>query len=64
MVVDRKLQQKEGNCTLEKAESSVLLTNPKEDNHTNIKITLKKTGNNNHYSLISLKHQFPNKKTD
>jgi prolyl oligopeptidase PreP (S9A serine peptidase family) len=25
-----------------------------EDNHTNIKIALKKTGSNNHYSLISL----------
>jgi hypothetical protein len=34
-------------------ENNLLLTNPKEDNHTNIKITSKITGSNNYYSLIS-----------
>jgi hypothetical protein len=37
-----------------KQESNLLLTNSKEDNHRNIKITLKIIGSNNHYSLISL----------
>jgi hypothetical protein len=39
---------------LEKQESSLLSTNPKEDRHTNIIPPLKTkiTGNNNHYSLI------------
>ena len=35
-------------------EINCLSTNPKEDNHTNIKITSKIGGSNNHYSLISL----------
>jgi hypothetical protein len=48
-----KHQHKEGNYTLEK-ESNLLLTNPKEDNHTNIKITSKIAGSNKHYSVISL----------
>ena len=37
-----------------KQESNLLSTNPKEDSHTNIKITSKITGSNNHYSLIFL----------
>ena len=37
-----------------KQESNLLSPNPKEDNHTNIKITSKTAGSNNHYSLISL----------
>jgi hypothetical protein len=36
-----------------KQERNFLSTNPKEDSHTNIKITSKITGSNNHYSLIS-----------
>jgi hypothetical protein len=40
--------------TPKKNQESNLLKNPKEDNHTNIKITSKITGSNNHYSLISL----------
>jgi exonuclease III len=35
-------------------ESNLFSTNPKEDSHTNIKITSKLTGSNNHYSLLSL----------
>ena len=35
-------------------ESNLLSTNPKEDNNTNIKITSKIAGSNNHYSSISL----------
>jgi hypothetical protein len=38
-----------------KQESNLLSTNPKEDSHTNIKITSKIRGSNNHYSLISHK---------
>ena len=34
--------------------SNLLLPNPKEVNHKNIKITSKTAGCNNHYSLISL----------
>ena len=45
---DEKHQHKEGIYTLEK--TNLLSTNPKENNHTNIKIT----GSNNHHSLISL----------
>jgi hypothetical protein len=37
-----------------KQESNLLSTNPKEDNHTNIKITSNITGSNTYYSLISL----------
>jgi hypothetical protein len=37
-----------------KQESNLLSTNPKEDSHTNIKITSKITESNNHHSLISL----------
>ena len=37
-----------------KQESNLLSTNPKEDSHTNMKITSKLTGSKNHYSLISL----------
>ena len=37
-----------------KQESNLLSTNPKEDNHTNIKITSKTAGSNNHFSVISL----------
>jgi len=41
---------------LEKQESNLLATNPKEDSHRNIilSLTTKITGNNNHYFLISL----------
>ena len=41
---------------LEKQESNLLATNPKEDSHRNIilSLTTKITGNNNHYCLISL----------
>ena len=53
-ITDGKCQHKEGNYTLKKQESNLLPTNPKEDTHTNIKITSKITGSNNHYSLISL----------
>jgi hypothetical protein len=39
-IIDGKREQKEGNYTLEKKqESNLLSTNPKEDNHTNIKMT-------------------------
>jgi hypothetical protein len=37
-----------------KQESNLHSTNPQEDSHTNIKITSKITGCNNHYSLKSL----------
>jgi len=39
-----------------KQESNLLATNPKEERDTNIipPLTTKITGNNNHYSLISL----------
>jgi hypothetical protein len=43
----------EQNYTEKKEESNLLSRNPKEDRHTNIKITSKITGSNNHYSLIS-----------
>jgi hypothetical protein len=57
-IIDGKYQHKEGNCTLEKQENKLLLTNSKEYSHTNIKITLKITSRvtrcNNHHSLIYL----------
>jgi hypothetical protein len=37
-----------------KQENNLLSISPKEDSHTNIKITSKITGSNNHFSLISL----------
>jgi hypothetical protein len=37
-----------------KQESNLLSTNPKEDNHTNLKIASTITGSKNLYSLISL----------
>ena len=37
-----------------KKDNNLLSSNPKEDNHSNIKLTSKIIGSNNHYSLISL----------
>ena len=43
-----------GTTLKKKQESNILSTNPKEDNHTNIKMTSNTVGSYNHYSLISL----------
>jgi hypothetical protein len=40
--------------TPKKKKESDLSTNPKEDSHTNIKMTSKITGGNNHYSLLNI----------
>ena len=53
-LINGKYQQKEGSYILENQEVNLLSTNPKEDNHTSIKITSKLTGSNNHYSLTSM----------
>jgi hypothetical protein len=52
-IVDGKLKHKEGNYFLLEKESNIS-TKLNEDSQTNIKLTTKITGSNNHYSLISL----------
>jgi hypothetical protein len=51
-IIDGKCQYKEGNYTVEKQESNLLSTNPKEDTHTNITLplTTKLKGSGNHFS--------------
>ena len=49
-----KHHRKVGTTHVKNQETILLSTNPKEDNHTNIKITSKISGSNNLYFLISL----------
>ena len=53
---EMKITTQEGKLHPRKKQESNLLTNPKEDSHTNIipPLTTKITGSNNHFSLISL----------